>query len=442
MSVIGPKGSFLWGMKDSFEKNRVDFLLQTAIQYPNIATFRILNQRMHLVSKPEYIKQVLLSNYKNYKKGYPELKHFLGNGLINSEGDFWLRQRRLAQPSFSRERVTSFSQAMIDFTDKIIISWGQNYSSAPMELTSEMKRLSLGIMGETLFGKDLLGESKTIGDALNFCIDVMNKRVSSSINTPIWFPTKEHLKFKKEKNKLNQVFFNMIEERKQINNNKADLLSMLMETYDIDTSERMSDIQLRDEITSLITGGRESTAFALAWTIQLLSMHKDIENKVVDEINQTIRGDSLKPEHISHLGYLRQVIDESLRLYPPFWVFSRSALSEDVIGDLKINKGDVILISPYVMHHLDRFWENPEKFDPDRFAPETKKHYDKYLYMPFGAGPRICIGNHFALMEMQIVLAKIYHKFSFSPVDKGEVKIDAKISFKPKGGLKMKLKAR
>lgn len=403
----GPKGSFLLGCAPQYAKDGLGFLTQTAQKYPNLAFFKFAHWNVNLLSNPEYIKHVLLTNNKNYFKGrkYEELKHFLGNGLLTSEGDFWRKQRKLAQPAFSRERIASFMDTMMVFTDQMLEEWEYKLNKR-IDISSEMMVLTLAIVGQTLLSKNLKNDAKRLGSAVSFLIEHGNKRIQTAYNLPMWFPLPDHLRFKKEKAYLDKVMNGIIaDKRKSKTEGVGDLLDMLMETKDLDTNESMTDEQLRDEVATIFVAGHETTAQALSWTIYLLSKNPEIEQKLTQHIQEITQGESLKKEHVMKLTYVLQIIEESMRLFPPAWIFARRALEDDIIDGYPIKKEDNVFISPYVMHRSEKFWDNPTKFDPERFSSENKKNIDKFVYMPFGGGPRLCIGNNFALMEMQIVLA-------------------------------------
>jgi len=436
----GPKGSWLFGVGAEYGKGPLKFFMKTAREYPGIASFRITHRRMHILSSPDFIKHVLVTNNKNYRKGlkYDELKYFLGNSLASSEGDFWRKQRRMAQPSFSRQKIASFMQTMLDYTTETIDKW-EKEERTTLEMNKEMQELSLGIVGRTLFNKDIIREFKEIGDYITFAMSVVNNRIQTTFNKPMWLPTPTHLKFKKAKKVLDKFFYQLIEERKKNTFDTPDLLSMLMDAYDEDTGEKMSNVQLRDEIAAIIVGGQESTALGLGWVMYLLSQNKEVEQKLCEEIERVTGGNEITIEHVPQLSYTMQIVKESLRLYPPFWIFARKALDDDLLGDREIKKGDNILISSYVVHRSEKYWKDPEVFDPERFSVENSKNIKKHAYIPFGAGPRLCIGNNFALLEMQIVIAKIYQRYTLTPVGNSGKEIKATISLGAKDGLYMNL---
>ncbi len=438
MSQKGPKGYPLLGVAPLYAKDGLGFLTQTAKDYPGLARFKFAHWNVNLLSDPKYIKHVLQEGNKNYQKGkkYAELKHFLGNGLVTSEGDFWRKQRRLSQPSFSKERIAGFMKTMIEFTDRSIEKFKTQYSGKNFDFSEEMMELTLGIVGETLLSKDLSDGSKEMGEALTYLIEEGNNRIRSAYNYPMWAPIPRNLKFKRCKQYVDKVLFEVIEERR----NKPeeihhDLLAMLMETEDADTGEKMDDIQLRDEVTTMVFAGHETTALALTWAIHLISENPDVEKKIVEEIERVTGGAPLGMEHVRQLEYIMQVIDETLRLYPPAWIVARRAMNDEVMDGHQVFAEDNMFISPYVMGRSEKFWDNPEKFDPERFQKDKKKSIDRYVYFPFGGGPRLCIGNNFALMEMQIILGKLYQNFSFKKKEGFQPIPDPLVTLRSKNGM-------
>ncbi len=441
MDQKGPKGYPILGVAPLYAKDGLGFLTKTAKDFPKLAKFKFAHWHVNLLSDPSYIKYVLQENNKNYYKGkkYSELKHFLGNGLVTSEGDFWRNQRRLSQPSFSREKIAGFMETMIEYTDVCIDKIRSSYKDGEaFDFSEEMMEVTLGIVGETLLSKNLAVDSKELGEAITFLIEEGNDRIRSAYNFPMWAPLPKHLKFKKSKQYIDGVLFGVIEERRKNPDVKhSDLLEMLMETEDLDTGEKMSDLQLRDEITTMVFAGHETTALALTWAIHLISDHPEVELKLIEETKRVTGGKALKMEHIPQLSYALQVLEETLRLFPPAWIVARRALTDDVIDGHKISKNDNIFISPYVMGRSEVYWENPEKFDPERFTKEKKKDIHKYVYFPFGGGPRLCIGNHFAIMEMQIILTKLYQNFKFKKKEGFQPIPDPLVTLRSKNGMWM-----
>ncbi|MCH8318378.1 MAG: cytochrome P450 [Bacteroidetes bacterium] len=441
----GPKGNFFLGNALEFAEDPLGFLTETAKKHKHISLLRLANVHLCYLSHPDHIKHVLQVNNKNYHKDikYEQLKLFLGEGLLTSEGDFWLRQRRIAQPAFHRKEIASFATTMTDCTLQMMERWRNNGQHAlSLDIHTEMMVLTLRIVGKTLLSKDMTGDASSIGKSLGYLIEAVNKRIFNVFNLPLWVPTLKNLKFKKEKGVIDEVVLNLIEDRKRNNSSEDDLLSMLMGAKDEETGEGMSTEQLRDEVMTIFVAGHETTANALTWTFYLLSSHPEVEEKLHRELKEVLNGKTPEMEDIPKLKYTLQVIEESMRLFPPAWVIGRRALDDDEIGGFKIKKGDNIIMSPYVMHRDPEYWKDPEKFDPTRFSYENAKDRSKFIYFPFGGGPRFCIGSNFALMEMQLLVATIAQRFRLRLAPGHKVEKNPLVTLRPKYGMMMNLEDR
>jgi cytochrome P450 len=423
--------------------------------YGPVAMARFGPMRYVVVQDPVAIKHVLLDNVKNYVKSrnYKGLKLILGNGLLTSEGDFWRKQRKLSQPAFHRERMCGFVDAMVHSTDTAIDRWNEMGKGASFEadVHEEMMRLTFHIVGLTLLSCDLLGEAEATGKALTVAMYFANEYAESLAPLPLWVPTAKNRKFLAARAALDQMVFRIIGERRKEReagakcpDKKGDLLDMLMEARDEETGEGMSDRQLRDEVMTLVLAGHETTANALTFTFYLLSKHPEIARKLFAEVNDVLGDRSPTLADLPKLSLTKRVLDEAMRLYPPAWMFERQALADDEIGGHFVPKGSVIGVCTYILHRDATHWDNPEGFDPDRFLADAPgaKDRSRYAYLPFGGGARICIGNAFALMEAQIVLAKIMQKYKFDLLPMTKLELDPVITLRPRGGLQMKLSPR
>lgn len=437
----GPKGNFLFGSALDFKKDSIAFITNTEKQFPDFARFRFAYIRMVYLTHPDYVKHVMQTNNKNYKKGieYEHLKPVLGEGLLTSEGDFWLRQRRLAQPAFHKDRIASFFSIMVNSTQSLLDEWEKKLDNKTTDIHAEMMHLALDIVAKTLLSADVKSESNEIERALSVAIEESYHRVKTLINFPLWVPVPRHLRYNSHRKKLDDVVNKIIEQRRSSTQKFDDLLEMLMNVEDEDTKERMSDKQLRDEVMTIFLAGHETTANALTWAFYLLAKNPEVKTKLLDEIKTVLNGKTPSFEELKNLHYTQQVIHEVLRLYPPAWALGRSALADDNIDGYPIKKGDNILISPYVIHRSPRFWEKPDEFIPERFTPEKMKDMHKFVYFPFGGGPRFCIGNNFAMMEMQIILPMILQKFEIHLKSNQDVLPEPLVTLRPRGGLMCKI---
>jgi len=444
----GPKGVPWFGSTLRAWKDPLDLFLESQATYGDIVRFRFGPFTYYLVNDPDVVKHVLVDNPKGYTKSrnYLGLKLVLGDGLLISEGDHWRRQRKLAQPAFHRDRLAGFARTMTECTRSTIDRWRIELSegaSETIDIHEEMMRLTFRIVGLTLLSADVDGSAKEVGKAMDVAMHFANDYAEALIRLPPSLPTPANLRFKKAMKTLDDVVFRIIAERRAMAGATKhfgdDLLGMLMEATDEGTDTGMDDKQLRDELITMVLAGHETTANLMAWTFHLLSKHPEIERRVRDEAVRVLGPDGdPKLEDVKSLEYTKRVLDEALRLYPPAWAFERQAIAADQLGPYPIEAGSIIGFSPYVLHRHPAFWENPEGFDPDRFLPERSAGRPRYAYLPFGGGPRVCVGNHFAMMEAQIILAMIVRDFRMELVSSHPVVLDPMITLRPKHGIKMR----
>ena len=371
--------------------------------------------------------------------GIDPLHAALGNGLLLSEGDFWRRQRRLAQPAFHRQRLVSFATTMVDSTQAMLTRWEGFEPGAPFDVAQEMMRLTMGIVSRTLLGMDVsedARDARNVSGALTRLLEESNRRLLSVIRLEK-LPLPRNLRFKKDIALLDSVVFKIIAQRRKSGEDTGDLLSMFMHARDEETGEGMDDRQLRDEVMTMFLAGHETTANLLSWTWMLLSQHPAVQDKLRAELAEVLGGKAPTFEDLPRLTYTRMVLEEVLRLYPPAWILARQAREADEIGGFTIPKDSLIVLCSYVVHRLPRLWPNPEGFDPERFAPGREEGRHKYAYFPFSGGPRSCIGNAFAMMEAQLVLATVAQRFRLDLLPGHPVKADPSITLRPKDGVRV-----
>ena len=416
-------------------------------RYDRVVHLRIGGRHQYLVLRPEDVKHVLQENHRNYGRSpaFNVLKIFLGNGLLTSDGDFWRRQRRLAQPAFHRQKLAALAQTMIAETADWIDELRQLNLGQPVNASQAFMDVTMRIVCKTLFGSDVVGKLGGLSTALDTLQYQANQRMLSPIRLPMRWPTPAHQRFRRAGDLVDSFIYGVISQRKkQPGSDRDDLLSMLQSAEDEDTGEVMSDKQLRDECVTLFAAGHETTAVSMAWTLHLLAQHPDVLARLQTEA-KTVLGDARTPppDAFRALPYVMQVVQESLRLYPPAWIMSRLALADDPIGPYTIPAGDTALVSPYLLHRDPLNWTNPDRFDPDRFAPgHVRPDYERhsYAYLPFGGGPRLCIGNQFALMEMQILLAMLVRTFTIKAVPDQRIEPQPLITLRPKRPIYVYLK--
>ncbi len=438
--ALGPRGNFLFGIGPEAVRHPINFYMRMRREYGDVVRMRGLpTLYWHLVSHPSGVEHVLQTNQHNYRKGKlfnKPLSLVVGEGLLTSEGEFWRRQRRLAQPAFHRQRIAALGGTMTAAVEEMSRRWrGFEKSGEPFDIATEMTRLTLQIAGRTLFGVDLGGEAGKVGSALRVAFEHLNYRMSYPWALPEALPTRRNRRFLRARRVLDEVVYRIIRERRGRGADTGDLLSMLLLARDEETGEGMSDEQLRDEVMTILIAGHETGAAALAWAWHLLAEHPEVEHKLHAELQKVLGGRTPTVEDLPALPYTRMIFDEVLRLYPPAWALLRQAIEEDEIGGCRIPAGSILTVSQYVTQRHPDFWDEPEKFDPERFTPERVAARPRFAYFPFGGGARQCIGSNFALMEAQLVVATLAQHFRPRLLPGHSVEPDPTFTLRPRGGV-------
>ena len=397
----------------------------------------------YVVSDVDVVEHMLMANHHNYVKqtrGYQMLRKALGNGLVTSDGQFWLRQRRIAQPAFHREKIAGFATVMTRATTEMLDAWEPRLRNREsFDFAREMMAVTLKIAGETLFGSDTTSRSKDVGDALTEALEHLIYRTLHPLSFPEWLPTPRNRAFLRAMDKLDAVVMGIIAGRRAAPSQKDDLLAMLMDAKDEESGEGMTDQQLRDEVMTLILAGHETTANALSWTFWLLGQHPEVEKKLRAELAQVLGGRTPEARDVPALKYTGQVVKEGLRLYPPVWSLGRKVVTEEVVKGFRFEKDALVFFSPYVIHRLPQFWPDPEAFMPERWAEESKR--PRCAYIPFSQGPRKCIGDGFAAMEAQLLVATIVQRTHLELVPGQQVTPEPLITLRPKNGVRVVARA-
>lgn len=415
-------------------------------QYGDVVRYRLGPVRSHLIAHPDGVKHVLQEHVKNYTKdhfAYQMGRWITGDSLLTSTGDFWLRQRRLAQPAFHRQRIAGMAAGMVRRTEEMLQRWEPAAENAtPVGINEEMMRLTLGIVGEALFGTSVEDQTERVSASFTELSQQMTERFRTFRMLPPVLPTRFDRTFREARATLRNTVQGIIATRRQRNEDTGDLLSMLMLARDEDTGEGMSDEQLGSEVMTMLLAGHETTATALSWTWALLSKHPEVEAKLHAELDTVLGGRAPTVEDVPKLGYTRQVVEEAMRLYPPVIVLSRAVKEDDVVGGFHIPKGTWVDVSAYVTQRHPDFWEEPDAFRPERFAPEAAAKRHRFAYFPFSGGPRQCIGNSFALMEAQLLLATVARRYRLREAPGFTMEAESNVTLRPKGALPMHLERR
>lgn len=435
------KTDLIGGHFRSFRKNPIEFLTKMSA-LGDVTTFKVGKVQAFLLNHPDLIRELLVTNHAKFIKGraLQRAKSLLGEGLLTSEKEFHLRQRRMIQPAFHRARINEYAKAMIDFSAQMADDW-QN--DEVRNIDHEMMRLTLNIVGKTLFNADVEKDAGEIGAAMTTIVSMFNFMLFPFSEYLEKLPLPPILRLKKARRTLDEVIYKIIDERRKSGEDAGDLLSMLLMAQDEETGGAMTDQQVRDEALTLFLAGHETTANALTWTFYLLSQNPEAEAKFHRELDEVLSSKTLSPEDYPRLKYTEAVLAESMRLFPPAWTLGRLAIEEHEFAGFKIPKGSLVLASQFVMHRDRRFWENPEKFIPERWETlSIKEAGNKFIYFPFSKGVRSCIGESFAWMEGVLLLANLGKKWKLNLMPEQKLALQAMITLRPKYGMKMRIEKR
>jgi len=426
----------------ALRRNPLNFLTQLSRDYGDIVHFKIGPQNIVLLNNPEMIKDVLVTQSHKFAKGrgLQLAKRLLGEGLLTSEGEFHRRQRRLAQPAFHRQRIVSYGKVMVECAARMADRW---LDGATIDIAPEMSRLTLAIVGKTLFDADVESEAREIGQALTETIRVWRLSTLPYGELLEKLPLPSTRRFQAARTRLDATIYRFIEEHRAAGVDRGDLLSMLLTAKDAEgDGGSMTDEQLRDEAMTIFLAGHETTANALTWTWYLLAQHPEAAAILQDELRDVLSGRNPTVEDLPRLSYTEMVLAESMRLFPPAWIIGRRALDDYEVNSYLIPAGSLVLMSQYVMHRDPRYYPDPNRFDPSRWSAEAKAVRPKFSYFPFGGGPRVCLGESFAWMEGVLVMAALAQRWQMQLVPGQRVEPQPLITLRPKFGMRMLLRRR
>ena len=433
----GPRRMFPLSGLLGYRRGPLPFFQNLAAQYGDISYFRLGPQEAFFLNHPDLIKDVLVTNHQNFHKGLAlqRAKRLLGEGLLTSEEDFHRRQRRLAQPAFHRARIASYASVMTDYASETRARWRDGDT---LDMSEEMMRLTLGIVGKTLFDADVVSDAREVGEAMTVVMDLFNTITIPFFELIQKLPLPQLRRFDAAKAKLDAIIYRLIEERRRSGEDRGDLLSMLLLAQDTEgDGGAMTDEQLRDEVMTIFLAGHETTANALTWTWYLLSQNEDVEAKLHEEVDRVLAGRLPAFADVAQLKYTEMVLAESMRLYPPAWATGRLAIAETEIAGYAIPRRSLVLMSQYVMHRDSRYFPEPLSFDPERWTTAARESRPQFSYFPFGGGPRRCIGEGFAWMEGVLLIAALAQQWRMRLVPNHPVALKPVITLRPKHGMRM-----
>jgi cytochrome P450 len=406
----------------------------------------VAGRPLYLVTHPDLVQEVLQQKHRSVTKrtmGMAQLSLLVGDGLLTSDGDLWRRQRRIAQPAFHTQSVAGFATTMAQVARDTAARWAPIADArGELDVAREMMASTLRIVSLTLLGTDLSESSTEVVDALDFLLVEIRRRMVSPWAPPLAVPTPANRRFQKARAAIDRLLGELIEARRRGDARNPDLLQMLVDAVDDETGERMTATQLRDEVVTMFIAGHETTASALAWTFYLLSLHPAIRERLWEELDRVLPDRDPTLEDLRLLPFLGQVLDESLRLYPPAWIVARQTAEPMQVGGYDVPADRTMLISPFAIHRSEELWPNPLAFDPDRFAPERVAAHHRYQFIPFGAATRMCIGKGFALVEARLVLATLLRRYRLDLVPDRPVVAQPAVTLRPRDGVHMRIQRR
>jgi cytochrome P450 len=439
----GPKS--LWPGQNLFyfRRDLLKFFARLAREYGDVAQFRAGPQRVFLLNHPDYVRDLLVTHHGSFHKGraLQRSKRLLGEGLLTSEGEQHRRQRRLAQPAFHRQRINSYARVMADYAAKTSARWRDRET---LDIYAEMTRLTLAVVGKALFDADVESDADEVGEALTEVLALFGYLMLPFSELLEKLPLPPARRFARARARLDAVIYRIIEERRRAASDRGDLLSMLLFAVDEEGDRTgMTDEQLRDEVMTIFLAGHETTANALTWGWYLLAQNPQAEARLHEELDAVLEGGrSPAIEDLPRLPYTEMVVAETMRLFPPAYAIGRHAIEDVEIGGYLVPKGSLVLVSQHVMHRDARFFPEPERFLPERFASEAKSARPQSAYFPFGLGPRRCIGEGFAWTEATLVLASLARRWRLRLAPGQTIETQPRITLRPKGEVLMKLESR
>jgi cytochrome P450 len=437
------KAEFLLGNLRQMKANPFQALCDWQRDYGDLVNFRLATRHFYLISHPKLIEQALIKQSDIFVKMYDPKKPtglalVLGQGLVTSQGELWQRQRRLMQPVFQRRNLASLHPQIVTAGNNLLARWRLLGDGAQINLADEMMRLTLEVITQTMFSTSVLDKIEHIAPALDTLLRYAAKSVVNPLRMPLFIPTQANREFNAASALLDDLIYGIIEQRRSQSTVHNDLLDMLLNASD-DNGNKMSNKQIRDEVITIFTAGHETTANLLTWTLYLLARHPDVLAKLRQELDTLLQGNIPTAEDLQQLVYTKAVLNESMRLRPPVGIMMRRISKDTEVDGYLLKQGRLVIFSIYNIHHHPDFWQQPEQFDPERFLSAENR---RFSFMPFGTGERICIGNHFALLESQLLLSMIIQNFDLQLLNTDEAEIEMAVTLKPKGGVPVKLTVR
>jgi len=441
--IPSPNGHWFWGHTLAFKDKPLEYCMDAREAHGDVVKFRIGFHDWILVNDPKIVWDICVKRQREFLK--PKIakrlwSKFLGEGILAADGDKWKRNQKLVRPGFHRERIEAYGKIIVDYTTMLADAWRAD-ESGKRDIQKDMTRLTLAIVCKTLFDADFADDDNRVNSAMATLNEIMLDHIHLPLPTPRWWPSAKNRKKVAALDEIEDIVVSMIHERKVEAVDRGDLLSMLIQARD-ENGEQLDDKQLRDEAMTLFFAGHDTTSNALTWMWLLLSRHPEVETRLLEELESVLQGRPPTFEDLRHLPYLDMVVKESMRILPSVWVFMREPAEDVEIDGYHFPKGAFIMISPYTLGHHPELFENPERFDPERFTKENEAQLPPGAYVPFAAGNRMCIGKAFASMEARLVLATLLPAFKAGVPKDYEPELLAELSLHPKDGMPFDVRPR
>lgn len=439
----GPRGGLLLGNLREFRRDPIVALADAQQQYGDLVSFRVGPRTFYIISHPELADEMMVQERETFLKlqrpdGRPAgLQLILGNGLVTNVNEAsWRVQRRMIQPMFHRRKILELGEQITAAGERLLTRWATLFQAGtPVDLAPEMMRLTLDVINRTMFGADVMGQIEQIGPAVSRAAHFTFRYETSPLRLPLAWPLPANQRFKADKRMLYNTIAEIIAHRRDSGVRRGDLLDMLLDAQDEELGVGMDDDQLMDEVLTIFAAGHETTSNALTWTWYLLGMHPDKLAHLQQELDSVLAGRTPTADDLAHLPYTQAVFEESLRLYPPVPAIPRIVARDTLLAGFRLRAGNRAVLSVRNIQRHKDFWPDPDTFLPERFLPGAEKPSHRLAYLPFGAGPRLCVGKHFALVEGCLLLAQIGQRYSFQPAPNHVVATDLAITMRPKYGL-------
>jgi cytochrome P450 len=442
----GPRGDWFTGSSKGVRENPLELYSEATKRYGDVVRFRATpGFYWYLVTGPDDVEHILQKNQTNYRKPDVFLKPvrmLVGNGLLSSDGDEWLQQRRLAQPAFHRHRLADFAGTITNSTIELFPTLDRAATEGDtVDLSSFFTKLTMKIVGLTLFSMDISEDADKLGMAIRDAFEFVSHHMRyGPLIAPPFLPTERNRRFANSKKLIDEAVFEIINERRRSGKDEGDLLSMLLQARDEESGKAMTDRELRDQITTILLAGHDTMAATMSWCWYLLSRNRDQERTLQQELSAALGGRPPTFNDLPSLPYTRMVLEETLRLYPPAWGLIRESIDADEVGGYHLPPKTLVSLCQWVTHRSARYWETPNDFDPHRFLPERSATRHKMSYFPFGGGARQCIGNNLAMLEGELIIATMAQQYSFDLVANQEIVPDPTFTLRPKYGIKVKVR--